>query len=63
MTEKFAGTISTDNDYWNSFTLVNTPKPNNAASMIILGVCQDPINTSNIYILYRWSQVAITTNS
>ena len=64
MTEKFAGTISSDTDYWNSFTLVNTPKPvTGAISMIILGVCQDPINTSNIYILYRMSNNYLTYNS
>ena len=55
LTERDAGTIQTDNDYWTSFSLINTPKPALASSMIILCVCQDPLNTSNIYILYRYT--------
>lgn len=58
--EKFAGTIQTDEDYWNVFTLSNTPKPSTSSSMIILGVCQDPLYPSNIYILYRQTSSSIT---
>jgi hypothetical protein len=29
--------------------------------MIILGVCQDPLYPSNIYILYKWSSTIMTT--
>ena len=61
--EKFAGTIQTDNDYWTSFSLINTPKPALSSSMIILCVCQDPLNTSNIYILYRYTVSAWDSSS
>ena len=63
LTERDAGTVQTDNDYWTSFSLINTPKPALTSSMIILCVCQDPLNTSNIYILYRYTGSSWGPNS
>ena len=60
ITERQAGNISTDTDYWSLTytTSSNISKPVNT-SMIVLGVCQDIINTSVIYILYRYQNTHI----